>query len=60
MEMIGGLLYLLLMLLFAVVAGPPVIVGRAIGQVWGSGWLYVMTFARVFGIPAADSAGPVP
>ena len=60
MEMVGGLLYLLLMALFAVVVGPPVIVGRAIGQVWGSGWLYVMTFARVFGIPAADSAGPVP
>ena len=58
--MIAGLLYLVLMVLFVGLTTLPVILGRALGQVWGSGWLYVTTFAQVLGIPRAESAAPVP
>jgi hypothetical protein len=57
--MIGGLLLLGLVVVFVVVAAPPVIVGRALGQMWSCGRLYVTTFAQAFGISAAERAAPI-
>jgi hypothetical protein len=44
----------------AALISPPVILVRALRQIWDCGWRYVATYGEVLGIPEASKAEPPP
>jgi hypothetical protein len=58
--MTGDLMALAIICFGAALISPPVILARALRQVWGCGHRYVSAFCEVLGIPAAATAAPPP
>jgi len=56
----GDLMALAIICFGAALISPPVILARALRQVWGCGHRYVSAFCEVLGIPEASTAAPPP